>query len=287
MSLRSANDWTCIASMSSQRTMRMSYRLPVLLCLMLSACVKKPTMDRYVPPAEAAWFKFGHSLPQEGRQTISGSMAAAMRIAAAQYLPWDVAPPAGADAVDICLLQRQAWDVELVPWAGNFMLVRFSLSPGGCRWGGSLLLDAETTYAVNMQEGRALAISPANSPEGPFPFQFPEQLPRENLQHLEGNTAAAIQLATDDFLTPGPGDASEPPCVSQLPSYDVTAVPAAEGVTLVRFDVNDERCPPVGPPDIIEGKKHFGPSFITTYAIDIRTMRILGIDLTTRQRFAD
>ena len=266
----------------------MSYRLPVLLCLLLSACVKKPTMDRYVPPAEAAWFKFKRSLPEEGRQMIPGSMAVAMRIASAHFLPWDVEPPAKATAMGSCLLQRQSWDVEMVPWAGNVMLVDFTLSPGACQWGGSLPMDLGATYAVGMQEGRILAIAyPAHPPEGPVSFKFPEQLPRENLQHLEGNTAAAIQLATDDFLASAPGDSSEPPCVSQLPSYDVTAAPAGEGVTLVRFDVNDERCPPLGPPDIIEGRKHFGPSFITTYAIDIRTMRILGIDLTTRQRFAD
>lgn len=265
----------------------MIYMLAVLLCLVLSGCVKKPTMGRYVPPEQAAWFKFGHSLPEGGRQAIPGSVALAMHIAAGHALPWDAMPPEGADAVDICLLQRQAWDVETVPWAGNVILVRFSLSPGGCRWGGSLLMDAEATYAVSMQEGRVLAIFPGPSPEGAVPFQFPEQFPRENLQRLEGNTAAAIQLATDDFLARGPGDSSEPPCVSQLSSYDVTAVPAGEGVTLVRFDVNDERCPPVGPPDIIDGKKYFGPSFITTYAIDIRTMRILGIDLTTRLRFTE
>jgi hypothetical protein len=265
----------------------MIYRLAVLLCLVLSGCVKKPTMSRYVPPEQAAWFKFGDSFPEAGRQTIPGSMAIAMRIAAADFLPWDVDPPAGADAVGICLLQRQAWDVEIVPWAGNVMLVRLSLSPGGCRWGGSLLLDAEATYAVSMQEGRVVAIFPGPSPEGSVPFQFPEQLPRENLQRLEGNTAAAIQLATDEFLARSPGDPSEPPCVSQLSSYDVTAVPAPEGVILVRFDVNDGLCPPPGPPDIVDGRKYFGPSFITTFAIDIRTMRILGIDLTTRHRFAE
>ncbi|HVG60587.1 MAG TPA: hypothetical protein VNA24_18660 [Hyalangium sp.] len=265
----------------------MIYRLLVLVCLVLSACVKKPVMSRHVPPAEAAWFKFERSLPEAGRQTIPGSMAGAMRVAAAHFLPWEVDPPAEADAVDICLLQRQSWDVEMVPWAGNVILVRLALSSGGCRWGGSPLLDLGATYAVSMQEERVLAISyPAHRPEGP-PFQFPEQLPRENLQRLEGNTAAAIQLATDDFLVDGPGDSSAPPCVSQLSSYDVTAVPAGEGVTLVRFDVNDELCPPPGPPDIIDGKKYFGPSFITTYAIDIRTMRILGIDLTTRLRFTE
>jgi hypothetical protein len=267
---------------------RMIYRLPVLLCLVLSACVKKPTMGRYVPPEEAAWFKFGDSLPEEGRQTIPGSMAAAIRVAAGHFLPLDVKPPAEASPVGICLLQRQAWDVEIVPWAGNVMLVSFSVGSGACRWGGGLPLDLGATYAVSMQEGRVLAISfPAHPPEGPVPFQFPEQLPRENLRLLEANTAAAIQLATDEFLASAPGDSSEPPCVSQLTSYDVTAVPAAEGVTLVRFDVNDGLCPPFGPPDIVEGKKYLGPSFITTYAIDIRMMRILGIDLTTRHRFTE
>jgi hypothetical protein len=278
--------------MQSQRISRMIHRLPLLACLVFSACVPwttKPTLGRYVPPEQAAWFKFKDPLPEQGKQTIPGSMAVAMRIAAGHFLPWDVNPPADATATGICLLQRQAWDVEVAPWAGNVMLVGFNVSPGGCRWGGSPLMDLGATYAVSLQEGRVLAISyPAHSPEGSVPFQFPEQLPRESLQHIEGNTAAAIQLATDEFLAGVVGSASsEPACVSQLTSYDVTAVPTVEGVTLVRFDVNDERCPPLGPPDIVEGKKYFGPSFITTYAIDIRMMRILGIDLTTRQQFME
>jgi hypothetical protein len=286
MSLRLFIDWGCVLT---GPLWRMSRMLPVLLCLVLSACVKKPTTGHYVPPAEAAWFKFRRSLPEEGRQTIPGTMATAMVHAADHFLPWDAHPPSGADAVDICLMQRQAWDVEMVPWAEDAMLIRFALSPGACRWGGSPLLDLGATYAVSTRDGRILAISsPSVAPEGVASFQFPQELPRENLLRMEANTVAAVQLATDEFSAHSHGGSSdESPCVSQLSSYDVTAVSAAEGVTLVRFDVNDERCPPLGPPGIIEGKKVFAPAFITTYAIDIRTLRILGIDLSTRQRIVE
>ncbi|WP_224243279.1 hypothetical protein [Hyalangium gracile] len=267
----------------------MSYSLSVVLFLALSACMKKPTMGRYVPPAEAAWFKFGSFLPEEGQQTLPGSMAVAIHHAAEHFLPWESTPPAGADAVAICLLQRQVWDVETAPWADNSLLIRFALAPGACRWGGAPLLDLGATYAVSLHDGRILAVSDAVArPEGAVPFQFPQDLPREKLSLFEANTAAAIELATGDFLAHARGASSdEPPCVAQLSSYDVTAVSAMEGVNLVRFDLNDRRCPPLGPPSIVEGRKALSPAFVTTYAIELRTMRILGIELTTRQRIDD
>jgi hypothetical protein len=214
-------------------------------------------------------------------------MAGAMRIAVERFLPRDTKLPAQADAVDICIRQRQTWDVEAAPSADGVMLVRIALSPGACRWGGSPLLDLGATYAVDLSSKRVIAADP---PEAATPALVPAELPRQSLRRIEANEAAAIQLAMEELMPEGTLVADspyEPACLSQLSSYDVTFVSEPEGVVLVRFDVNDERCPPEGPPDIVEGKKYFGPTFITTYAIDIRTMRILGIDLTTRQRFME
>jgi hypothetical protein len=89
--------------------------------------------------------------------------------------------------------------------------------------------------------------------------------------------AASIQLAMDDFL---PWDAPAPPpspifheepCLRRRESYDVTAVPFPESVMLVRFDLNTDVCKSTDP--LIN---------IITYAIDIRTMRILSREMRTR-----
>ncbi|MBN1203346.1 MAG: hypothetical protein JXB05_00290 [Myxococcaceae bacterium] len=264
----------------------------MLLCLMLAACARKHTAVRYVPPEEAAWFKFKGSFPEEGRQAIPGPMVVAMQAAANHFLSWEARIPHGADAVDICIRQRQAWDVEIVSWDEQAMLVRFALSPGACRWGGAPLLDMGTTYAVRAHDGHILASSSsAPPPESAAPVQLPPELPRQGLQSIEGNSAAAIQLAAEAFVGQLPRTAENPSneeaCLARLGSYDVTAVSEPGGVALVRFDVDDERCPPPGPVDMVEGRRVLAPAFVTTYAIDIRTMRILGIDLSTRQRVVE
>lgn len=264
--------------------------LPLLLCLALSACMAKHQPVRYVPPEEAAWYRFKHPLPEQGRQTLPGSMVTAIWLAMEHFLPRDASVPPDADAVDICIRQRQPWDVEVAPWDEGVTLVRFVLGPGACQWGGAPLLDMEATYAVDVPHGRIVSIqSPLSPPpEEAARFQFPPNLPRQTLRYVEGNMAAAIGLATGDFLarkaSAPAGLALEQECLSRLTAYDVKAVPETEAVMLVRFDVNDEVCPPPGTPDLVEGRKVLSPAFVTTYAIDIRAMRILGIQLTTRQR---
>ena len=172
------------------------------------------------------------------------------------------------------------------------MLVRFALGPGACQWGGAPLLDLGATYAVDANKGRIVAIqSPLTPPEEAARFQFPPELPRQALTYLEGNRAAALALAADDFLvrkngTPAVGS-PEQACLSRLVSHDVTTAPEPDGIMLVHFDVNDEVCPPPGPPEVVESRKVLSPAFVTTYAIDLRTMRILGIRLSTRQRVVE
>ncbi len=265
--------------------------LLLVLCLAWSGCMRTSHAGRYVPPAEAAWYRFKQELPEEGRQTLPGAMARAVQLAMDHFLPWDTRPPPGADAVDICIRQRQPWDVEVVPWSEGIMLVRFALGPGTCRWGGAPLLDMGATYAVDVREGRIVATqSPLAPPEPSAPFEFPVDLPRQSLRHMVGHTAAPIELAVADFLSRQVQTPSAPAgerCRSRLESYVVTVVPEPDGVMLVRFDVDDEACPPPGPPELVEGRKILPPAFVTTYAVDLRTLRILGINLTTRQRLVE
>lgn len=266
--------------------------LPLLLCLALFACTMRSQSGRYVPPEEAAWYRFKPTLPKEGGQTLPGSMASAIRIAMEHFLPRGTRAPLGADAVDICIRQRQPWDVEVAPWNEGVMLVRFALGPGACQWGGAPLLDMGATYAVDIHSERIVAVQgPLASPKEAAHFQFPLELPRQALRHIEGNMAAAMELAVDDFLahkaSVPTGGSLEQECLSRLMAHDVTAALAPDAVVLVRLDVNDEVCPPPGAPDMVEGRKILPPAFVTTYAIDIRTMRILGIQLTTRQRIVE
>jgi hypothetical protein len=102
-------------------------------------------------------------------------------------------------------------------------------------------------------------------------------LPKEGIVRLEGNTAAAIQLSMDDFLPwetpPESAPIQQPPCLRRRESYDVAVAPSAEGVMLVRFTLNTALCDPGEP--IVD---------ITTYAIEIRTMRILSRETHARPR---
>ncbi|GHG89815.1 hypothetical protein GCM10012319_49510 [Comamonas sp. KCTC 72670] len=105
--------------------------------------------------------------------------------------------------------------------------------------------------------------------------------------HLDGNTAAAIQLALEDFLPRGATlPAGLPPdeaCLHQQQSYDVISAPGPEGVVLVQLTQNDAACPP--PPSLsVEARSGKPLLDVTTYAVDVRTMRILSVGVHVRPR---
>ncbi|WP_157232411.1 hypothetical protein [Hyalangium minutum] len=87
--------------------------------------------------------------------------------------------------------------------------------------------------------------------------------------------AASIQLAMDEFLPwdapPSSSPIAEEQCLHRRESYNVTAAPTTEGIMLVRFDLNTEACQ--SSDQLVN---------VTTYAIDIRTMRILSRAMRTR-----
>lgn len=118
-------------------------------------------------------------------------------------------------------------------------------------------------------------------PEEEAKVQRPFHVPREGEIHVRGNMVAAIQLAMDHFRPRGTQPSPEQlerrdACEFQRESYDVTAVPGPEGVMLVRFTVNQEVCPltKVGV-NIATGQADVD---VITYAVDIRTWRILSIE---------
>ncbi len=118
-------------------------------------------------------------------------------------------------------------------------------------------------------------------PEEEAKVQRPFGVPREGEVHLQGNMVAAIQLAMDHFLPsgiqPSPKELeSKEPCEFQRGSYDVTAVPVPDGVMLVRFAVNPEVCPLTKVSvNLATGQPAVD---MTTYAVDVRTGRILSIE---------
>jgi hypothetical protein len=128
---------------------------------------------------------------------------------------------------------------------------------------------------------------PHAPPEEAAKVQFPSALPETGRQHLEGNMASALQLALEDFLPrdarPPPGTAPEEACLYRPESYDITAAPGPQGVVLVRFIINDRACPP-SPRQSVDAFTGLAPVTITTYAVDLRPLRILAEGTHVRPR---
>ncbi|NVJ09480.1 hypothetical protein HUW63_30165 [Myxococcus sp. AM001] len=128
---------------------------------------------------------------------------------------------------------------------------------------------------------------PRATPEEAAGFTFPLELPSEGMLHLEGNTAAAILLAMDDFKPRGAviptGIRPDESCLYLPQSYDVTSALGTEGVVLVEFQQNDTACPP-SPTLSVEAISGKPLQEVTTYAVDIRAMRILAVGVQTRPR---
>lgn len=279
---------------------------PLLLPLAVMACAN--TRDarrfrRHVPPAEAAWFKIDSNQepPEKERKKLPGTVASAIQVAMDDFLPWQESPPRVAttdlEADAICMGQRQSWDILFSPSPADdkVMLIDIRPAPGACRRGPPPM-DQGAVYAVDTRSESILAVQtatwqllPRTLTEEAARVHFPGQLgKRDGYTRLEGNMAAAIQLALDDFIpkdiSPPPGTSSEDACLYQRRSYDVTAAPAPDAIMMVRFDINHEACPPSAPPNIMDGVKHYQPVETPMYAIDLRTMRILTYASYPRQR---
>lgn len=130
----------------------------LLLCAALPACApSRPHL--YVPPEEAAWFKFPADLPAPAdTQRISGVTAAAIQLAMDDFLPRDRGTSRGETAQAICLQQRQSYDVAATPGPGRVMWINLMLSPGACTHGPGPLIDIGATYAVDTRTWSILAV---------------------------------------------------------------------------------------------------------------------------------
>lgn len=126
-----------------------------------------------------------------------------------------------------------------------------------------------------MTAHRAIPHAP---PEEAARVEFPVGLPEKGRFILHGNRATAILLALEDFL---PQERAEA-CRSRRESYDVTTASGSETVVLVRFVLRDGACPTDGLPlDAATGEPTVD---ITTYAVDVRTWRILAVQRNWQPR---
>lgn len=88
---------------------------------------------------------------------MSGALATAMQLALEDFLPLDTQPHAGATAEEVCLYQRESYEVTAAPGPEGTLFVRITLRPQVCEKGGPLL-DAEATYAIDVAGRRILAV---------------------------------------------------------------------------------------------------------------------------------
>lgn len=129
------------------------------VCLALPACglFQRPVRPPRAPPEEAARFEFPLEIPAEGRQRIPGAVAAAIGMAMDDFRPLGVKPHRGATPDEVCLYQRDSFDVTVAPGQEGVVFVRFSVKDGACDEEGPVA-DMGSTYAVDVNQWRILAI---------------------------------------------------------------------------------------------------------------------------------
>ncbi|NOK04272.1 MULTISPECIES: hypothetical protein [Myxococcus] len=134
----------------------------LVFCVGLSGCslLQRPFRPVRAPPEEAAKVTFPFALSEEEKQgliRVPGPVAAAIELAMDDFRPRDVKPHRGATIDEVCMYQRESFDVTTIPGPEGILFVRFTLSPGACEQEGAIN-DAGATYAVDTQGWRILAV---------------------------------------------------------------------------------------------------------------------------------
>ncbi|MCY1040897.1 hypothetical protein OV208_06135 [Corallococcus sp. bb12-1] len=130
--------------------------LPV--CLVLSGCAlfHRGSRPVHAPPEEAARIQFPLDLPEDA-QTLAGSMVTAMQLALDDFRPLDLKPHKGATEEELCLYQRESYDVTAAAGPEGVTFVQITLKPQLCEKQGPIM-DMGATYAVDVKGRRILAI---------------------------------------------------------------------------------------------------------------------------------
>jgi hypothetical protein len=102
--------------------------------------------------------RFPLDLPAATRTVVSGAEATAIQLALEDFLPLKTIPHEGATCEEVCLYRRESYEVIVSPGdEEGVFFVRVTPRPGVCEAHG-LILDLETTYAVDVAGGCILAV---------------------------------------------------------------------------------------------------------------------------------
>ncbi|RKH39070.1 hypothetical protein [Corallococcus sicarius] len=128
------------------------------LCLLLPACALFHRAPRpvHAPPEEAARVQFPLDLPADA-QTLPAGVVTAMQLALDDFRPLDLKPHKGATEEELCLYQRESYDVTAAPGPEGVTFVQITLKPQLCEKQGPLM-DMGATYAVDVKGRRILAV---------------------------------------------------------------------------------------------------------------------------------
>jgi hypothetical protein len=131
--------------------------LLLALCLLLPACAlfQRSRRPPHASPEEAARVQFPLDLPADTRTTLPAALVTAMQLALDDFLPLDVKPHKGATPVELCLYQRESYEVIASPGPEGVTFVRITLRPDACEQQ-QTILDMEATYAVDVPGRRIL-----------------------------------------------------------------------------------------------------------------------------------
>jgi hypothetical protein len=98
------------------------------------------------------------ALPAEGGQRLSGIMLAAIQLAMEDYLPWDLKPLKDSTPREVCLHQRESYDVYAVPGTEGVIFVEIAPRTGACEMGGEPVMGFDVIYAIDVKNWRILSI---------------------------------------------------------------------------------------------------------------------------------
>ena len=122
-------------------------------CSFLSTSCRPPR----APPEEAARVKFPLAMYTRERVVLSGGRVTAMELALDDFLSLDAKPHKGADTTELCLYQRESYDVIASPGPEGLTWVTVTLRPGLCEEHG-LVMDMEASYAIDASRKRLVAV---------------------------------------------------------------------------------------------------------------------------------
>jgi hypothetical protein len=137
----------------------MKFGLLLPLCALLQPCAffQRSSRPEHAPPEEAARVQFPLDLPADTRTVLPGATVTAMQLALDDFLPLNTKPHKDATAEEVCLYQRESYDVIASPGPESTMFVRVTLRPGVCEKHGPIM-DMEATYAVDIAGRRILTV---------------------------------------------------------------------------------------------------------------------------------